>query len=106
MGSQDQIKVDTGKMISAAASIEIIIKGTRETLEEIKKKVDGISPFWEGMGADAHLSSFHKRMDSAETYTQAIMDSAKSLKIAAGIYDDAEKGNIEMNSSLESEVIS
>lgn len=106
MGEKVIIKVDTNKLLSAASSLEELIKETKEQIDEISLKVKDISYFWEGEGANTHLESFNHRVYDADQYIQAVLDSVDNLRTAAGIYNEAEKTIITSNKGLVNNVLS
>ena len=105
MSDSIQIKVQTNEIRQIATELENKIKESKNTFDELQKITNGVVNYWEGMGEEAHINAYKRVLDTAGPYIQAFFDSVNNLRTVAGIYEVAEKENIDAVDELPTDVI-
>ncbi len=100
-----QIIVSTEKLASAADEADCQIDAVQKAFEEIRKRVDGTSSYWEGKGRESFYSAYAAKTDKILTSLARFREQTEDLRTMAGIYVDAETAAVEAGTSLASDVI-
>lgn len=105
MNGENTILVDTELLKRESEIVEASIYRLKEINGELDAIVNGISDYWVGDGADAHIKAYKKMTENTEEVYARLHEHVVDLQEMAGIYEKAENDNITEIDSLPSDLI-
>ncbi len=104
-GSNFEIKVETETLRAKADTVTGQISEMQGQLDEFKQVVTKTSSYWLGDGGDTRRKEYIDKQAFVEEMIKRLKEYPVDLLKIAGIYDNAEKENIEFSRSLSTDVI-
>ena len=87
---KNMITVSTEQIRVISDDVDRQIDRVQRAFDEIQKEIDRSYQYWEGEGRNSFVSAYQRKQDQIRT---------------AGIYEEAESGNVEQSGSLSDNVI-
>jgi len=100
-----KIKVNTEVLRSAADSIDARAAAVMLTVDDLKAVIERSAVYWEGMGQNAHVGTYRKKLEKVEQAISRYRENAQDLRTEAGIYESAERINNQISDILPGDVL-
>lgn len=100
-----KIRVTTQELKSCAEEVKIKTDNLKSAVEEAEKLVIRTSAYWIGRGGDAKRKEYSRKKDMTNDVIGRLGEYTVDLLEMAGIYEEADAGIAERNSTLSSDVI-
>ncbi len=101
-----EIVVKKEALIEAAENVQGIVGALNKIFDSLDKKVDGTSSYWEGEGNSLFIQNYRAKKEMADTALRRFMENATDLRAIAMGYEQSERKNERLASSLPGDVIS
>lgn len=100
-----EFKVEPSVLKIKAQEVEQMISSMRWNFINIQTAVDSTKPFWIGEAGDLHRRLYEEQKESISEIFNRLDEHPRDLMIMAGVYDEAEKKNLEEAVSMRGDVI-
>lgn len=100
-----KIRVSTEALRAAADSIDAKTAAVMKTVDDLKTVIERSAAYWEGTGQNAHVSTYRQKFAKIEQAIGRYRENAQDLRKEAGIYESAERSNIQMSDMLTGDVL-
>ena len=102
---KNMITVSTEEIRMISDDVDRQIDRVQRAFDEIQKEIDRSYQYWEGEGRNSFVSAYQRKQDQIRTALARFREQTSDLRTMAGIYEEAESGNVEQSGSLSDNVI-
>lgn len=105
MGEEFTVMVETGQLLQAAEDLQSRVSRLEGAFSEMSRIVGRTQNYWLGEAGEAHRNAFLSRQDKRIEAVLRLAEHVTDLRKMAGVYEEAERGAVEMARSLPGDVI-
>ena len=99
------IKVKTEELLSKADTVKTKVDNMQTVIDDTERLLSGTASYWIGDAGDKKRRDFMSRKKDADEVIKRLREYPEDLLKMAGIYDAAEKENIEKPAGLPTDFI-
>ena len=99
------LTVEPKQMETKASEITELIAEVKKAFQEIESSIDGTKGYWKGQASDKHYKMFWENKDEIEEVIKRLEEHPRDLLEMAGIYEEAERANVELAQTLQADII-
>lgn len=99
------VKVDTADLAATAGEINTRVSRLEELFNAMTETMNRTQSYWIGEAGDAHRSVFLEQQPKREEILKRLREEVRDLQEMAGVYEAAERENVQTAQSLLGDVI-